>query len=68
MYNYNISVLLNFVENERRRRDIYCFLLLPYPHGRAMGREEKTYREFGRRSHAGGEEHRTFRRHIHHDR
>lgn len=56
-----------FAEDERRGRDIYSFLLLPDPRGRAMGREEEAHRELRSRSHVGRQKHRTLRRHIHHD-
>jgi len=58
---------MNIADDERRGRHIYCFLLLPNPVGRAMGRQEETHRELGRRSNVGGQKYWAFRRHIYDD-
>lgn len=62
-----ISYRITFAENERGGRDIYSFLLLPDPVGRAMGWKEEAHRQLRRRSHVGRQKHRTLRRHIHYD-
>lgn len=58
---------MTIADDERHWHHIYCFLLLPYPVGRTMGRQEETHRELGGRSYVGGQKYWTFRWNIYDD-
>lgn len=67
-YKITAFTVVLFVDDERRGRDIYSFLLLPHTRGRIMGRQKEAHWQFRRRSHVSRSKHRAFCRYIHYDR